>query len=107
MGAACIHLLLLFGVLIGFTITRRFRAVYWWPILTAFPAAILIHRLLSHEPHVTPDSADKRHFYRCLIGPPGGGFPGPLRAHQVAHCGVSIAGLAIALLLGVTSMLAP
>jgi hypothetical protein len=34
--------LLLLGVLVGFTLKRRFRAVYWWPVLTSFPAAILI-----------------------------------------------------------------
>jgi hypothetical protein len=41
-GAGGVHVLLLLGVLVGFTLKRRFRAVYWWPVLTSFPAAILI-----------------------------------------------------------------
>lgn len=41
-GAGAVHLCMLLGVLGAFLATRRFRPVYWWPVLTAFPSAVLI-----------------------------------------------------------------
>jgi hypothetical protein len=40
--AGAIHLTLLLWVGIAFARTRRFRRVYWWPVLTAFPAGVLV-----------------------------------------------------------------
>jgi hypothetical protein len=41
-GAGALHLAMLAAVLVTYLRTRRFRRVYWWPVLTAFPVTILV-----------------------------------------------------------------
>lgn len=40
--AGGLHFAILIAALVWFWRTRRFRPVFWWPVLTAFPAAVLV-----------------------------------------------------------------
>ena len=40
--AAAVHLVMLAYVAVQYVLTRRFPPVFWWPIMTAIPAGILV-----------------------------------------------------------------